>query len=360
MKTTLTSLLLFISISLAAQQPQSMLGYLEESLSYIDAGGENNLDQAGVQTYFTTRFDKAQFDKTFEQTAEYGWDTVIYHYLNALWYLCRPDSVRAKEELYKAGRAFVNTSPANRNVLSRSNLTIYRLNHLREYIDFGKHRSDKSIGFDGGKEVKGYTGYSDVGYNTIPAFPWPPPQASTDYVLPKKMLAGITTLGQADEKISIALATCGYAEKSYFSVPGGFALVTRLEQFNEDGSCIPGSDRWNVSLKPSTFSLSDYFQALFWGRKGQYRIIVFIITDQPFYESKDRASQDAARRWLRTGAKYLPPDLSGQAFGPDHRCTVLIYEFILTESLTEPRFLNPATLPGLVHIQKAGILKKIK
>ena len=360
MKTILPLTLLFISTSLAAQHPESMLGYLEECLSYIDAGGENNLDQAGVQNYFTTGFNKLLFDKTYEQTAEYGWDTVVYHYLNALWFLNKPNVGQARQECYKAGLSYAQTSAANRNVLARFGFTLHRLNHLREYIDFGEHINNKSLGFDGGKEVKGYTGYSDASTGGVPAFLWPPPQASTDCVLPQEMLSGVTTLGAADAKLTYALATCGYAEKSYFTVPGGFALVTRMEQFNDDGTCKPDNDRWNVSLKPSSFDLSDYFRALFWGRKGKYRIIVFIVTDQVFTEAETGASPATARQWLRTGAKYLPPSIAGQPFSVGHRCTALVYEFELKETLTEPRFISPATKPGLEHIQKSGIWKNIK
>lgn len=341
-------------ISQTGADGQSMLGTLEESLPYIDVSGANNLDQAGIHTYFSRKFDKDAFDKLYGKTAEYGWDTVIYHYLSALWFLNKPDIPAARQACYRAGLAFGATSAANRNVLGRYGLPFDRINHLREYIDLGEHKSARSIGYNDGQEVKGYAGYSDAGLSSVPAFPWPPPQASTQYVLPKNLFSKLNTLGDADAKISAALSACGYYEKSYFRVPEGFALVTRLEQFNEDGSCKASNDRWNVTLKPSSFDLSDYFRALFWGRKGRYRILVFVVSSRPFSQGSATVTEGAAVQWLKTGMNYLPATIAGQAL-TGHICTALVYEFELTETLTEPRFLKSGTQPGQVHIEKSGI-----
>ena len=62
-----------------------------------------------------------------------------------------------------------------------------------------------------------------------PAFPWPPPMASTimnidDAAL--RIAGDSTTLGHVDERLVQALNAAGYVEKSYFAVPDGFALVT--------------------------------------------------------------------------------------------------------------------------------------
>ena len=341
-----------------AAQPDNMLAYFEECLPYLDAGGDYNLRQDGVQIYFSEHFDLDAFEKTYQQTAEYSWDTVVYHYVRSLYFVSQPDLEEARQACYLAGLAFVSAAGPDRSVMSRLGLTLERINHLREFIDFDEYRSDKSFGFDGGKEIKGYAGYADIGQ--IPSFPWPPPQASTDYVLPRSVLQGIDTLGAIEVRLTHALDACGYAERSYFGVPGGFALVTRMEQFNDDGSCIKGSDRWNISLKPSSFDLADYLRALFWGRSGKYRIIVFIVTDQVVAESGHGAASGTARQWLRTGAKYLPPALAAKPFSRDHRCTALIYEFELKETLVNPILLNPASQPGLIHIQKSGILNNIK
>lgn len=360
MKTSLSLLyfMLFVAGRVIVAQPDNMLAYINECLSYIDAGGSNNLQQEGLKNYFAASFSEVAFESTFRQTAEYSWDTVAYHYIRALYFLTKLNLPKARDACYHSGQTFVYAASADRNVMSRYGLTLQRINHLREFIDFGKHSSRRTLGFDGEKEVKGYTGYADLG--EIPAFPWPPPQASTDYVMPTNIWSGVDTLGAVDDRLQQALDACGYFEQSYFAVPGGFALVTRLEQFNDDGTCRPGKDRWNISLKPTSFNMADYFRALFWGRKGRYRLIVFIVTDRVFAEKDEGIRGEDARQWLRTGAKYLTPTLAAQPFGKNHRCTALVYEFELEETLKEPRLLNPASQPGRIHIQASGLWDKFK
>lgn len=65
-----------------------------------------------------------------------------------------------------------------------------------------------------------------------PQFPWPPPKASATENLPNiffsKVENHVTRLDDVDTKINKALESCGYYDRSYFVVPDGYALVTRL------------------------------------------------------------------------------------------------------------------------------------
>lgn len=348
-----------VSAQSAWQEP-TLLGILEESLTYIEVGAENNLSQDGVHRYFTTVFDKAAFDQLYNTTAEYGWDTVAYHYLNSLYFLNQPNVTQARKSCYAAGQAYLQTDGMNRNVLSRFGFYFEHINHLREYIDLGEHRGTIGIGFDGTTEVKNYQGFSDLSDIEIPQFPWPPPEASADYVLPNNFFEAAQQLGDMDAQLTEALESCGYDSKSYFAVPGGFALVTQMEQFNEDGSSKLGADRWNPTLEPASFDLRDYFKALFWGRTGKYRIIVFIVSNQAFVEETNKIDRDSAQKWLKTGMKWLPDALAQQPFGREHRCTALVYEFELQEAYTEARFLMPASLTAREHLRKNGMWQYLK
>ena len=67
----------------------------------------------------------------------------------------------------------------------------------------------------------------------IPQFPWPPPWASATEVIPREMLEAehdSTRLRDVDRAITEALEQNGYYESSYYAVPAGFALVTKIEQ----------------------------------------------------------------------------------------------------------------------------------
>ncbi len=67
----------------------------------------------------------------------------------------------------------------------------------------------------------------------FPEFPWPP-ESSATVVLPSAFLAKAVRrhLENVDQILASALAACGYYDRSYYAVPSGFALATRLEQIN--------------------------------------------------------------------------------------------------------------------------------
>lgn len=65
-----------------------------------------------------------------------------------------------------------------------------------------------------------------------PMFPWPPPWTSAKEPIPAEYFrfgSDSSTLADIDRKLSRALETKGYFESSYFAIPEGFALVTKLE-----------------------------------------------------------------------------------------------------------------------------------
>jgi len=165
----------------------------------------------------------------------------------------------------------------------------------------------------------------------VPAFPWPPPRASASAVIPAAFIpsSGIAdpTLGDVAEQIRAALDTGGYVERSYFAAPGGFAMVTRLERIDADGT--PKHDeRWSVEAQPlQSFSLGAYLRALFTAPAGYYRIIVFVVSSQPFAQSAERVSRSDALAWLHEGLNQLPDSVGGAAYSERHAVTALIYQF---------------------------------
>lgn len=188
----------------------------------------------------------------------------------------------------------------------------------------------------------------------IPSFPWPPPEASASMDLPSKFFVGVTNLHQVDGKLSDALLSCEYAEKSYYSVPGGFALVTRLEQINADGTPKALQDRWSVKTSPMRdFSLSAYIKALFGARPGRFRIIVFVVTDHAFSQAPVPLKREEAMAWLPAGLNRLPPSIGQLSYSPSHSCSALIYEFELAENAQEAVATRPSSLSGESHLTKA-------
>lgn len=192
----------------------------------------------------------------------------------------------------------------------------------------------------------------------LPEFPWPPPLASSTEVLPASLLAEAgtaATLGDIDRRLTQALEDNGYFESSYYAVPGGFALVTRLERIEPTGEPVLGPDRWSTEVgRTVSFSLQDYLRALFTARPGYYRLIVFILTDVPFTQSKAEISREEAEGWLGSGAGWLPEQVGSVRFD-GHSCSALIYEFARASVEDEAEAVRPGLIPARTHLEKAGI-----
>lgn len=190
----------------------------------------------------------------------------------------------------------------------------------------------------------------------IPRFPWPPPEASATMSLPPEFFSKAKVLGDVERKLSSALGSCDYAETSYYAVPDGFALVTRLEQINPDGMPKAPPDRWSVKTTPlRDFSLGEYIRALFGERPGKFRIIVFVVTPHPFSQANVTVSREEAIAWLPRGLNKLPMSIAEQPYSTSHTCTALIYEFALPETQAKATLSKPSGLSCKTHLSKAMV-----
>lgn len=196
----------------------------------------------------------------------------------------------------------------------------------------------------------------------LPAFPWPPPRASTmmninDAAL--RIAGDSTTLGQVSDRLVQALDVAGYVEKSYFAVPDGFALVTRLEQIDPDGTPLDPPDRWSEEAGPvRQFDLRSILRALFTANPGYFRILVFVATPHPFSQSDQEVRREEAVAWLREGVNRLPDAVARQPYAPAFRTTALVYEFEQPES-GDPQLVS-GRLTARTHLQRSGLLSAIE
>jgi hypothetical protein len=192
-----------------------------------------------------------------------------------------------------------------------------------------------------------------------PLFPWPPPWASAIAEIPRNMLEAehsLTQLRDVDRKITEALEQSEYYESSYYAIPAGFALVTKMEQIEYDGTPKQGLQRWSLEPWPlARFSLSNYLAALFRATSGYYRVIVFIVTHYPFTQSRVQITQEETAKWLSGGLNRLPSPIGDIYFSNDYACTALIYEFERATDAKEPSIRRPGLIPGRTHLVKAGI-----
>ncbi len=209
-----------------------------------------------------------------------------------------------------------------------------------------------------------YLGGGILAPEQFPEFPWPPPLASAFTVMPDKYFRTsnerIVLLSEIDNRLSTALRYAGYAEKSYYAVPDGFALVSRLEQINPDGTPKLDIDRWAINVRPlRKFSLSSYLRALFTSEPGHFRVIVFIVTPHPFYQDTIKASPDEVKSWIYSGLNKLPESIGVRKYTREYACTALIYE-LKKEHGQDAVTLIPGNLSATTHLEKSAIKKGLR
>lgn len=182
-------------------------------------------------------------------------------------------------------------------------------------------------------------------------------------MLPSALLRAnhrLETLGDVDAVLSAALGRNGYLEKSYFGVPEGFALVTRLERIEANGRSMTAPARWAVGSSGigANFSLRAYLRALFTADPGYYRVIVFIVTAVPFSQAEKPVTAADAEQWLRSGLNVLPESIAGRRYDAGVVTTALIYEFRRDNSGSSDVLL-PSPLAARAHLVGSGLWKAL-
>lgn len=192
---------------------------------------------------------------------------------------------------------------------------------------------------------------------SIPQFDWPPPKASAQQAIPDKWLrtGPAPTLASVADKFEKSLKLAGYAQRSYYSVPRGFALATQFEQIRADGTPLPGDDRWKVGPpRVGNLSLLAFIQALSHAPAGTYRAIVFVVTDAPWVQSTTAPSDAQIMAWAGSGASALPASIGNLPYSDGYRAHALIYEFRKGASGPAESVL-PSAVSGEAHLERGGI-----
>jgi len=193
-------------------------------------------------------------------------------------------------------------------------------------------------------------------------FPWPPPRASASAVIRSaffsESLGADPTLGEVSDLLVGAMSEAGYHDLSYLGVPGGFALVTRIEQTRQDGTPLEDRARWAARIeRVKSFSLSDILRAIFTAPEGYYRVIALIVTDTPFSERGGEALLSTVETWIGEGVNVLPVAIETLPFTDGHDVTALVYEFRKRTDTDAPSVNLSDPLPAprhLAHTRLAG------
>jgi len=172
--------------------------------------------------------------------------------------------------------------------------------------------------------------------------PWPAPVATTSvpyHRINDARRGGFKNLGELDNWLEDTLKSAGYYEYKYWNVPGGFALVTRLEPIDDDARPV-GKERFieseggqrDGSLSSYGWSLVDYLVALTSKPVNRARVFLFAVTNDDQAESNStKMTTEYAKDWLEggthslAGLKDVDPSM---ALTEKHVFMVLVYEFL--------------------------------
>jgi len=167
------------------------------------------------------------------------------------------------------------------------------------------------------------------------------------------------TWGKLADHIVALLRKARYRSWGFYAAPGGFAVVTRIEQLDQEkGAALAGDQRWasEVKMAGSTSILDGIFTVS--RPRGVYRVIVFVLTTDPRSGGPVTDPQvmlQLARRWGISGALDLPEVLRSNPITRVQRLFALVYEF---ESAVggETRVHSPGRWTFDHHLEDAGIV----
>lgn len=203
-----------------------------------------------------------------------------------------------------------------------------------------------------------------------------PPGASTRMHLPD-FFPDALTLGEVARKVSNALNQAAYTDQGWFVVrprwssnpasptgppPAviGFAVVTRLEQIDDNGVSKSGNNRWALDLSPpGVGSFLDAVKLLLKGApNGRYRVFLIWVSNDPVSQKPTSPPADKWQDFLREGTKApwlrvldaIPVNYVGGG-----SCSAFVYEYERSAVSGEAQFVASSNQTAQQHLKASGI-----
>jgi HEAT repeat protein len=180
----------------------------------------------------------------------------------------------------------------------------------------------------------------------------PPPWCASEEL--NAMFFGPVKLQDVYQRLLDSLHGANYTETSLFPLSDGFALATRIERIDKDGTPILNA-RWTRN-RLVALSLRDWVRMLFLQPVGYYRLFLFVVVKGDLENSGEPLTIDEADSWFGV-QRELPSGLAGVDC-KDHNCHMLVYHFIKEEG-APIRLVIPSGLPGKEHLLRGGIWQKL-
>lgn len=183
------------------------------------------------------------------------------------------------------------------------------------------------------------------------------PLASTYYEISDEKFKDVVYLKDVEKKIRKALENNSYTDIRYYLVSGGFAMATKMERINDDGT-PKSQNRWKtVPLPLEDINILSYFKALFLGNPGHFRDFIFVISNQSISPATE-IDKDRLLSIINSGPPTLPSDFSKIRFTEQYKCVVYVYEFT-QENVSTPAIQVKDGINAKGHLEKANILNHL-
>jgi hypothetical protein len=179
---------------------------------------------------------------------------------------------------------------------------------------------------------------------------WPPPDATWTWS-GRAEAAPSRFLGEASDRIAVALRSAGYADQHWYAVGAryahGFVVTTRLERVLDDGAPGEARSRWSP-LFPEASNLL-WIEGTRETRlpgAGRYRVLLVAFTDLPI-GATNRAQRRNEQTWMAERPDAPSTELPrARRVSSDYRVGVYMYEYQSGDSDTEGAFVPSDGAPS--------------
>ncbi|MFU7527991.1 hypothetical protein [Qipengyuania sp. ASV99] len=199
----------------------------------------------------------------------------------------------------------------------------------------------------------------DLGIEPYPQ--WPPEQPSwttqIDYLIESR--EGLS-LYDAATRLRDALRAADYSAHSFYSVPGGFVLVTVTEQIDTEGYSMPGRFRYGAPGEGREDLLTRIRDLFLVRPESYYRYVAIVVSNRSFRPGESRLNAQEANRRVVQGSTDLSRDARDIRFTDDFKVNALIYEYENPGIGIDLIPVEPRMLDARLHLERMGLVGTIQ
>ncbi len=185
-------------------------------------------------------------------------------------------------------------------------------------------------------------------------FPNPAPIPSAKFFLPNYQ-TDLETLDEVAIHLEGVFNKAGYKDKLryYYSIDG-FALLSKLERFNKDGTEVSSNKRWVNVFGDGKFSYYQIFKSLFFEVSTEFRMFALVIASKNAKIGSQIMTAQVAQELLMHGYETLPEELKKKILNPKN-LSVLVYHFHQNDIGEVPELDLSGNISAENYLKTAGL-----